>query len=135
MPRTPYPTDLTDEQWSHIAPLIPAPKPGGRPRTIDVREVINGILYVSRSGCAWRLIPHEFPAWGTVFYYFWRFRNEGVWERIHHVLHEQVRKKEGREISPSAAIVDSQSVKTTEKGGFAVTMLGRKSMVASGTSS
>lgn len=133
--RAAYPSDLTDEQWALIAPLIPSAKAGGRPRTTDMREVINAILYVDRTGCAWRAMPHDLPRWGTVYFYFRRFRNQGVWQRMHDTLREQVRMKEGRQATPSAAIVDSQSVKTTEKGGLGVTMRARKSTVANGISS
>ena len=115
MARMPYPTDLSQEQWDLIEPWIPRAKPGGRPRQVDMREVINAILYVLRGGCAWRLLPHDFPPWGTVYYYFWRFRREGVWPAIHDVLRDRLRQQEDRAISPSAAIIDSQSVKTTEK--------------------
>jgi putative transposase len=118
-----YPSDLTDAQWKRIEPMIPKVKPGGRPRTNDMREVVDGILYLVRSGCSWRMLPREFPPWGTVHYYFWKWRRCGVWKKIHDRLREQVREKEGRSASPTAAIIDSQSVKTTEKGGLrAVTM-------------
>jgi len=112
-----YPSDLTDAQWSLIEGKIPPPKRGGRPRTVDMRQVVNAILYLVRSGCAWRMLPRDFPPWGTVHYYFWKWRRCGLWRKIHDALREDVRKREGREGSPSAAIVDSQSVKTTEKGG------------------
>ncbi len=133
MLRAAYPTDVTDLQWEHIEPLIPKAKPGGRPRTTNMREVINGILYVLRSGCAWRLIPHDFPCWNTVYYYLWKFRRDGVWKAIHDTLRNSLRQQEGRETSPSAAIMDSQSVKTTEKGGLVGTTRARRSMAGSAT--
>ena len=83
MERTPYPTDVTDEQWRLIEPSIPPPKWGGRPREVDLREVINGILYVNRTGCAWRHLPHDFPPWGTVHWYYREFRIHGIWQTIH----------------------------------------------------
>ena len=131
MARKRYPSDLTDEQWALIEDLIPPAKPGGRPREVSMREVVDAIMYLLRTGCAWRLLPHDFPKWNLVYHYFWRFRREDVWQDIHDLLRDELRVKEGREVSPSAAVIDSQSVKTTEKGGFAVMMPAKRSRVAS----
>lgn len=127
-----YPSDLNDKQWERIKALIPPPKPGGRPREVEMREVLNGIFYLVRSGCSWRMLPKDFPPWGTVHYYYWRFRREGIWQQINNALREEVRLQEKRKATPSAAIIDSQSVKTTEKGGFEAMTRQRKSMVVSG---
>jgi putative transposase len=117
MPRASYPSDLTDAQWERLAPLLPPALPGGRPRSVDLREVLNALFYVNRQGCVWRALPHDLPPWGTVHYYYWRWRRDGTWQRIHDVLRTQTRHAAGRAASPSAALLDSQSVKTTEAGG------------------
>ena len=135
MARSAYPSDLTDAQWRLIAKRIPSAMPGGRRRSVDMRDVVNGILYLVRTGCSWRQLPHDFPPWGTVHYYYRRFRRDGTWPKIHDALREKVRRAVGRKASPSAAIVDSQSVKTTEKGGPEATMPARESTGANATSS
>ena len=112
MARNAYPSDLTENQWNEIKPLIPAALPGGRHRSVDLREVLNGVLYLNRTGCSWRQLPHDFPPWGTVHYYYRRFRIDGTWQKIHDRLRERVRRKAGRKPTPSAGIIDSQWVKT-----------------------
>ena len=125
MKRRAYATDLSDKEWVLIAELIPAPLPGGRPVKWERREIVNAILYVLRSGCAWYLLPHDFPPYQTVFYYFRQWRRAGIWEKVNTVLREQLRVQMGREAQPSAAIIDSQSAKTSEKGGVAAMTKGR----------
>ena len=116
MKRKRYPSDLTDAQWKRIEALIPPAKPGGRDRAHSMREIVDALFYVLRSGCSWRMLPHDLPPWQTVYTYFRQWRDDATIERIHTVLRQQVRLGAGREAEPSAAIIDSQSVKTTEKG-------------------
>ncbi len=118
MNRKAYSSDLTDEEWALLAPFIPPAQPGGRPRTTDMREVLDAIFYILRSGCAWRLLPHEFPKWKTVYHYMRAWRMAGLWEHIHGTLHKRARLRAGRKAEPSACIIDSQSIKTTERGGM-----------------
>ena len=117
--RKPYPTDLSDAEWRIIEPLLPRPSTRrGRPRVHSYREILNAIFYVLRTGGAWRMLPHDFPPWQTVYHYFRQWRRDGTWQRIHDALRRQVRVASGRQEEPEAAILDSQSVKTTEKGGL-----------------
>jgi putative transposase len=132
MTRKAYPTDLSDAEWIIIEPYVPQPKSGGRPAEHARREIVNAIAYVLRSGCAWRLMPHDLPPWPTVYDYFRQWREDGIWERINAALREKLRLSLGHEAQPSAAILDSQSVKTTEKGGREAMTLARKSRDASG---
>lgn len=121
MPRRPYPSDLTDAQWRSLEPLLPPAKPGGRPRAHPLREIVDAIRYVLRGGIAWRALPHEYPPWQTAYHYFRAWRLDGTWERLHAELRGLVRERAGRNRHPSAGILDSQSVRTTEKGGSAAT--------------
>ena len=118
--------DLTDQEWAVLAPLIQPSKPGGRPRTTDMREVLNAIFSLLRSGGAWRLLPHEFPVGQTVYDYFQHWRNRGGWEQMHTALREEVRRQSGRAAEPWAAIIDAQSVKTTDRGGEQGDEVGKK---------
>jgi putative transposase len=128
-----YPSDLSDAEWQILQALLPAQSGPGRPRTRDLREILNAIFYVLRSGCAWRMLPRDFPPFQTVYYYFRKWRKDETWEKIHEALRDRLRVQEGREVSPSAAILDSQTAKTTEKGALAATMLARRFRVASAT--
>lgn len=112
-----YPSDLTDREWDVIKPLIPPAKSGGRPRSTDMRMVLNAIFYLDRGGIAWRYLPREYPPWETVYGYFRQWRIDGLWPRMHDRLRSLVRVQEGRASQPTAAILDSQSVKTTARGG------------------
>jgi transposase len=114
-----YPSDLTDQEWALIAPLIPPARRGGRPRTVNLREVMNGILYVLETGCQWRALPRDLPPKSTVHSYLELWEWDGTLERIHHGLYLLSRDLEGREASPTAGVIDSQSVKGAEKGGRA----------------
>jgi len=117
MCRKNYSTDLLDEEWQILMPLLPEGKSGGRNRKWDMREILDGIFYIVRSGCAWRLMPHDFPPWHTFYDYFRKWRISGLWEEINKILRERIRNLDGREASHSAGIIDSQSLKITDKGG------------------
>jgi len=115
--RKPYPTDLSDAEWKYIEPHMPIPKGHGRPRIHSLREIFNAIFYVLRSGCQWRLLPHDFPRWPTVYWYFRKWRIDGTWKMVNRAIRERLRVRLKRDPQPSAGIVDSQSVRTTGVGG------------------
>ena len=132
-----YPSDLTDDEWALLGPLLERERRDGRgrPRTVERREVVNAILYVLRTGCQWRYLPAGFPNWNTVYWYFARWTDDGTWEQVNDHLRRQWRVQIGRDAEPSAGSIDSQSVKTTERGAIAATTRVRRSTAASGTSS
>src|ERR687892_682139 len=115
--RKPYTTDLSDAEWNYIEPHLPAPKGYGRPRTHSLREILNAVFYLLKSGCQWRLLPHDFPRWPTVYWYFRKWRIDGTWERINRAIGERLRVRLNRDPQPSAGVVDSQSLKSTAVGG------------------
>jgi len=133
MKELPYPSDLTAAQWALIEPLLPAAKLRGRRKKVDLRSITNAIFYVLKGGISWRMLPREFAHWKTVYHYFRLWRLTGLWDRIHDQLRDQVRVSKGRHICPSAAIVDSQSVATQQKGAIGATMPVNTPRVVSGT--
>ena len=133
-----YPSDLTDAEWALVAPLIPPAKRGGRPRSVDLREIVNALLYVLSTGCQWLALPKDLPPKSSAWDYLDLWSWDGTLERIHHALYMEAREAAGREASPSAAIIDSQSAKGAQKGGLRsirrATMRARRSRAASATS-
>jgi transposase len=134
-PRKPYPTDLTAKEWALLAPYVPAAKPGGRPEQYPKREILDAIVSILRGGCAWRLLPHDFPPWQLVSQYCWRWRNDGTWQLMPDLRRGDVRVAAGKRRQPRAGIIASQAVKTTETGGSTATTSPKTSTVVHGTSS
>jgi putative transposase len=134
-PRQPYPTDLSDKEWDLIQHLVPDAKAGGRPEAYPKREILNAIFYLLRSGCSWRMLPHDLPPWRIVYHYFRQWRLDGTWQVMHDLLRGDVRAASGKQRQPSAGVIDTQSVKTTEKGGSKAMMLASRSRGASAISS
>jgi transposase len=134
-PRQPYPTDLSDQAWHLIQHLVPDAKPGGRPEAYPKREILNAIFYLLRSGCSWRMLPHDLPPWRIVYHDFRQWRQDGTWPMMHDLLRGEVRAASGTQRQPSAGVIDSQSVKTTAKGGSVAMMPGSRSRAASAISS
>lgn len=123
MTRKAYSTDLSDSEWQILAPYIPPAKPGGHPRTTDMREVCNAIYYHLKTGCQWQMLPGEFPPSSTVYSYYRQWQKRGIWEQLNHALREQVREKLGRSTQPTAIAADSQSVKTAQKRGMCTALM------------
>ena len=126
-----YPTDLADRHWDCIKDLVPAAKAGGRPRSLDMRQVMNAILYILVSGAQWRMLPKDYPNWKSVYHYFRIWRDDGTWQRIHDTLRAELRRKAGRHKHPTAGCLDSQSVKTTQVGACAATTVAKWSRAVS----
>lgn len=121
--RRAYPSDLSDAEWKVIAPLLPAPKGFGHPREVNLREILNAIFYVQRSGCQWEMLPHDLPPHDTVYGYFSKWHRKGIWQQIHDPLRHQLRQRSGRQADSAVAIADSPSVKTTEKRGRSTVLM------------
>jgi putative transposase len=132
--RQSYPTDLTDKEWDLIRHLVPKAKTGGRPEAYPKREILNAIFYWARTGGSWRMLPHDLPPWRIVYYYFWQWRRDGRWHVMHDLLRGDVRVAAGKRRQPSAGVIDSQSVKTTEKGGSAASTSTNRSKGVNGIS-
>ena len=126
MARKAYSTDLSDLEWEILSPLIPKAKPGGHPRTTDMREVCNAIYYHLKTGCQWEMLPSDFPPSSTVYSYYRKWQRKGLWEELNHTLRDKLREKMGRATQPSAIAADSQSVKTTEKRGRCTVLMVEK---------